>query len=102
MSVTEKYVFNDKLQELPLGDGEGTVFYNPEKEKTHVLDEVARDVIEMFKIPSTIEEAVNKLSEMYDEDKAVIEKDVKDFAAEAIEENIILLYEGSELSEKKM
>lgn len=95
MSVTEKYVFNDKLQELPLGDGEGTVFYNTEKEKTHVLDEVARDVIEMFKIPSTIEAAVNKLSEMYDEDKAVIEKDVKDFAAEAIEENIILLYEGS-------
>ena len=48
MACTEKYILNSELQEMQLGEGEGTVLYDPATENTHVLDEVAQDIIEMF------------------------------------------------------
>lgn len=90
MNPIEKYVLNSELQELELGEGEGTVFYDPETENTHVLDDVAQDIIGMFKNPSTIEEAVSKLAEIYDEAENVIDQDVRKFLITALNNNIIL------------
>lgn len=90
MNSVEKYVLNSELQELELGEGEGTVFYDPETENTHVLDDVAQDIIGMFKNPSTIEEAVSKLADIYDEVENVIDQDVRKFLITALNNNIIL------------
>lgn len=102
MDCAEKYILNSELQEMQLGEGEGTVLFDPETENTHVLDEVAQDIIEMFKNPSTIEEAVSKLATMYDEKEEVIDKDVRDFVVTAVNNNIILTYEDTFLSESKV
>lgn len=90
MSCTEKYVLNSELQEMELGEGEGTVLYDPETENTHVLDDVAQDIIKMFKNPSTIEDAVSKLVAMYDASEEVIDQDVRRFLITALNNNIIL------------
>lgn len=93
MAGTGKYILNEELQEMQLGEGEGTVLYDPATENTHVLDDVAQDIIEMFKNPSTIEEAVSKLATIYDEKEEVIDKDVRDFIVTAVNNNIILTVE---------
>ena len=93
MDCSEKYILNSELQEMQLGEGEGTVFYNPQSENTHVLDDVAQDVVKMFINPSTIEDAVAGLATMYEEDVAVIDRDVREFIAKAIQDNIILQVE---------
>ena len=90
MEFAWKYILNSELQEMQLGEGEGTVFYNPQSENTHVLDDVAQDVVKMFLNPSTIEEAVAGLATMYEEDVEVIDRDVREFIAKAIQDNIIL------------
>lgn len=91
MACSEKYILNSELQEMKLGEGEGTVLYDPETENTHVLDDVAQDIIEMFKNPSTIDEAVTKLAVIYDEKEEVISKDVQDFVANAVDNKILVL-----------
>lgn len=91
MACSEKYILNSELQEMKLGEGEGTVLYDPETENTHVLDDVAQDIIEMFKNPSTIDEAVAKLAVIYDEKEEVISKDVRDFVANAVDNKILVL-----------
>jgi hypothetical protein len=91
MACSEKYILNSELQEMKLGEGEGTVLYDPETENTHVLDDVAQDIIEMFKNPSTIDEAVAKLAVIYDEKEEVISKDVQDFVANAVDNKILVL-----------
>lgn len=91
MACSEKYILNSKLQEMKLGEGEGTVLYDPETENTHVLDDVAQDIIEMFKNPSTIDEVVAKLAVIYDEKEEVISKDVQDFVANAVNNKILVL-----------
>lgn len=90
MACSEKYILNEEIQEMQLGEGEGTVLYDPSTENTHVLDDVAQDIIEMFKNPSTIEEAVSKLATIYDEKEEVIDKDVREFIVTAVKNNIIL------------
>ena len=91
MDSSEKYILNSELQEMQLGEGEGTVLYDPETENTHVLDDVAQDIIEIFKNPSTIDEAVKKLSVIYDEKEEVISKDVQEFVTNAVNNNILVL-----------
>ena len=91
MACSEKYILNSELQEMKLGEGEGTVLYDPETENTHVLDDVAQDIIEMFKNPSTIDAAVAKLAVIYDEKEEVISKDVQDFVANAVDNKILVL-----------
>jgi hypothetical protein len=91
MACSEKYILNSELQEMKLGEGEGTVLYDPETENTHVLDDVAQDIIEMFKNPSTIDEAVAKLAVIYDEKEEIISKDVQDFVANAVDNKILVL-----------
>lgn len=91
MACSEKYILNSELQEMKLGEGEGTVLYDPETENTHVLDDVAQDIIEMFKNPSTIDEAVAKLAVIYDEKEEVISKDVQEFVANAVNNKILVL-----------
>ena len=93
MASTEKYILNEELQEMQLGEGEGTVLYDPTTENTHVLDDVAQDIIEMFKNPSAIEEAVAKLATIYDEKEEVIDKDVREFIVTAVSNNILLAVE---------
>lgn len=93
MACTEKYILNSELQEMQLGEGEGTVLYDPATENTHVLDEVAQDIIEMFKNPSAIEEAVSKLATIYDEKEEIIDKDVREFIVTALSNKILLTVE---------
>ena len=56
-----------------------------------MLDDVAQDIIEMFKNPSTIDEAVAKLAVIYDEKEEIISKDVQDFVANAVDNKILVL-----------
>ena len=90
MNSFEKYVLNDEMQEMPLGEGEGTVLYDPETENTYVLDDVAQDIIDMFRIPSSISDVVARLVEIYDATEEVISKDVTDFVDNAINNNILV------------
>ena len=45
----ENYIVNQRMKETVLGKGEGTVLYDPETENTHILDDVAVDIIDLFR-----------------------------------------------------
>ena len=88
-----EYIVNSDLHEMELGEGEGTVFFNPTTENTHVLDDIAQDIIKLFKEKNTIEAVIDSLAEMYDADKAIIEADVREFVKTACQNNILLQVE---------
>ena len=86
----EKYNINGKMQETNLGQGEGTVFYDPETENTHILDEIALDIIDLFRKGMSIEDVVKELTKIYDEPEATIQADVQEFAENAIKKQILI------------
>ena len=70
--------------------GEGTVFYDPETENTHILDEIALDIIDLFRKGMSIEDVVKELTKIYDEPEATIQADVQEFAENAIKKQILI------------
>ena len=86
----EKYTINGKMQETKLGKGEGTVFYDPETENTHILDEIALDIIDLFRKGMSIEDVVKELTKIYDEPEATIQADVQEFAENAVRKQILI------------
>ncbi len=91
----DKYIFNTKMQEMPLGEGEGTVLYDPETENTHILDDISLDIINLFRTPMTVEDVINRLLEVYDAERETVEKDVAAFVREAEANNILLKNEST-------
>ena len=86
----EKYVVNESFQEMQLGDGEGTVFYDPESENTHILDDVALDIIDLFRNSMTVEDVIGELAKLYGESQQKIEMDVKEFVEMAVKCKILV------------
>lgn len=86
----EKYVVNESFQEMQLGDGEGTVFYDPESENTHILDDVALDIIDLFRNSMTVEDVIEELAKLYGESQQKIETDVKEFVEMAVKCKILV------------
>ncbi len=86
----EKYIVNGKLQEMQLGKGEGTVFYDPETENTHVLDDIALDIIDLFRKSMSVEEVILELTKLYDAPKETIAADVQEFMEMAIKNQILI------------
>ena len=71
--VMEKYILNKNFEETQLGKDEGTVFYDPETENTHVLDEVALAIIDLFRKEMTIDDVIAALMEAYAAPRETIE-----------------------------
>lgn len=92
-----KLILNTQMQEMPLGKGEGTVMYDPDTENTHILDDVALDIINQFREAASTEEAINKLLEIYDASKEKLEKDVLEFVKEAEANRILVPYESADI-----
>lgn len=84
------YMLNKNLQEMELGEGEGTVLYDPQSENTHILDDIALDIINYFRTEATIESVVDQLLENYDESKEKIEEDVREFVEMGLKCNILI------------
>ena len=93
----KKLIFNTDIQEMPLGDGEGTVLYDPDKGDTHILDDVALDILNQFREGSTVESAIDELLKIYDTSRDIIEKDIADFVSEAEANNILVPCENSDI-----
>ena len=86
-----KFIVNQNLQETRLGEGEGSVFFDPESENTHIVDDVALDIIELFRKGLSEDEVIDELSVMYDGSRDQIETDVKDFIKMALDSRILIL-----------
>lgn len=67
------------LEEILLGDGEGTVFFDSDTGNTHVLDEVASDIFACFNTEGNVDEVIRMLADMYGEEPVNIEADVREF-----------------------
>lgn len=85
-----RYILNESMQEMSLGEGEGTVYFDGESGNTHVLDEVAQDVLETFKTESDLDRVVALLASRYDEEERVIRSDVEEFVKALCEKEILL------------
>ena len=92
-----KLILNTQMQEMPLGKGEGTVMYDPDTENTHILDDVALDIINLFREAASAEEVIEKLLEIYDASREKLEKDVLEFVKEAEANRILLPYESADI-----
>ncbi|MFR1519359.1 MAG: PqqD family protein [Clostridia bacterium] len=86
----EKYILNKRMQEMQLGKGEGTVLYDPETENTHVLDDIALDIIDLFRDATTVDEVITELSSIYDATKETIDRDVQEFIEMALKNQILI------------
>ena len=78
------------MKETVLGKGEGTVLYDPETENTHILDDVAVDIIDLFRKEMSLDDVITELSKIYDAPKETIETDVQEFIEMAIKNQIII------------
>lgn len=85
-----EYVLNKNLQEMELGEGEGTILYDPKSENTHILDDIALDIINYFRTGATVESVINQLLEDYEESKEKIEEDVREFVEMGLKCNILI------------
>ena len=86
----ENYIVNQRMKETVLGKGEGTVLYDPETENTHILDDVAVDIIDLFRKEMSLDDVITELSKIYDAPKETIETDVQEFIEMAIKNQIII------------
>jgi len=75
---------------MQLGKGEGTVLYDPETENTHVLDDIALDIIDLFRDATTVDEVITELSNIYDATKETIDRDVQEFIEMALKNQILI------------
>jgi len=57
----------------------GAVIFDTKKEKVYVTNETGRDILNLLKKGQTPEEIVRHLSNSYDEDPAIIRRDVFSF-----------------------
>ena len=78
------------MKETVLGKGEGTVLYDPETENTHILDDVAEDIIDLFRKEMSLDDVITELTKIYDAPKETIETDVQEFIEMAIKNQIII------------
>lgn len=78
------------MKETVLGKGEGTVLYDPETENTHILDDVAVDIIDLFRKEMSLDDVITELTKIYDAPKETIETDVQEFIEMAIKNQIII------------
>jgi|GEM_PF-2139646 hypothetical protein len=86
----ENYIVNQRMKETVLGKGEGTVLYDPETENTHILDDVAVDIIDLFRKEMSLDDVITELTKIYDAPKETIETDVQEFIEMAIKNQIII------------
>ena len=86
----ENYIVNQRMKETVLGKGEGTVLYDPETENTHILDDVAVDIIDLFRKEMSLDDVIPELTKIYDAPKETIETDVQEFIEMAIKNQIII------------
>ncbi len=86
----ENYIVNQRMKETALGEGEGTVLYDPETENTHILDDVAVDIIDLFRKEMSIDDVIAELTKIYDAPKETIETDIQEFIEMAIKNQIII------------
>ena len=56
----ENYIVNQRMKETVLGKGEGTVLYDPETENTHILDDVAVDIIDLFRKEMSLDDVITE------------------------------------------
>ena len=84
----ENYIVNQRMKETVLGKGEGTVLYDPETENTHILDDVAVDIIDLFRKEMSLDDVITELTKIYDAPKETIETDVQEFIEMAIKNQI--------------
>lgn len=78
------------MKETVFGKGEGTVLYDPETENTHILDDVAVDIIDLFRKEMSLDDVITELTKIYDAPKETIETDVQEFIEMAIKNQIII------------
>lgn len=57
----------------------GSVIFDTLKEKVYVTNETGKDILVLLKEGNTTEEIIDSLAEKYNEDKALMKRDVKDF-----------------------
>lgn len=56
------------------------------------LNEVASDILNALEEPGSIEAVVSKLLDVYDVERATLEKDVEDFIRECVEKKVIDIF----------
>ena len=85
-----EYQVNQSLEEMELGENEGSVFFDSETGNTHILDETAADILRCFKKENKLNKVIDMLAEIYDSDRDVIEQDVNKFIEELLKNGLLL------------
>ncbi len=58
------------------------------------LNEVGGDILKVLETPSTIQDVVDKLVEIYDTDRETLLNDVEKFIKEAVDKGVVEVVEG--------
>ena len=84
-----QYKISNACEINELGDNEGAIYFDSKTLDTHVLDEVAANILKCFQTEPDADKVIDKLAEMYEEDRAVIESDVRVFISELVQKGIL-------------
>lgn len=89
-----EYIKKSSLEAISLGEGEGSVYFDSDTGDTHILDDVASDILTCFKTGSSIDIAVDNLANIYGTKRSDIENDVKEFVENLISKGLLVAKEG--------
>lgn len=85
-----KYIRKSTLEPTPLGEDEGLVLFDSETGDVHILDGVAADVLTCFETEEDLDKTIEALCQMYDEERSVIEEDVRVFVRQLTEKGLLV------------
>ncbi len=83
----------EALEEISLGNDDGSVFFDSETGNTYVLDDIAVNILSFFNTVNEPEKVINMLQEMYNEDSNKIKKDFYIFLDQLIKEGLLCVEE---------
>lgn len=84
-----RFIKSILYEEMPLGDGEGCVYFDGSTGNTLVLDGIALDVLNCFETERDLEEATDMLLEKYEGERSVIQNDIKELVNRFVENGLL-------------
>lgn len=86
------YIANTNFETMDTTE-DGRILFNPANGDVHMLDFVGNTIYTMLEKSYTFEDLVEELSQMFDEKKEIIARDVKMYLDDAVAKDIITTHE---------
>ncbi len=85
-----KFKKRETLDEISLGENEGSVFFDSDTGNFYVLDDIASNIMGCFNVVNDIESVIAMLVEEFEGERCTIEMDIRQFISRLVEQCLIV------------